>query len=170
VFGYTSEVVFNDFIQFADRYRPDLDLRILNRDWTVEKKDEARHNIGAQRAGVRPWKKSDAIRAFALEPWPHTMRRNIRYYRHQPILKGVLLCGSDNGASVGFVGFVHWQNTQPGGGSQFKSESLTVVHVTSETEEGRLLLGALESQFDYEWLQARTAETIMQAERKGGSS
>jgi uncharacterized membrane-anchored protein YhcB (DUF1043 family) len=164
VFGYTGEVVSNDLIRFSDRYRSDLELRVLSRSWLVEKTDEDMHNQQAVRSGMRPWKKADSIKSQAIASWNHSLRRLARYYSHQPTFKGCLLCEPDGPATAAFVGWLRWSPLPRSGGSQFKSVDVPVLLLSAADPKQQRLIEALESQFDYEWAHAATAEELVAVE------
>jgi hypothetical protein len=88
-FGYTGEVLSSDLLTYLSRYSLNMELRILQRNYVIEQIDEQEHNEKLPQ-GIRPWNKAKAIKQMCNEVWNHSLKRTIRYYSHQPILKGCL--------------------------------------------------------------------------------
>ncbi len=165
IFGYTGEVVGNDLIRYEDKYRTDVEIRLLHRNWLIERSDEDAHNAITAARGVRPWRKWKAIRDVGTQPWLHALRRNIRYYSHQPIVKGALLRSRDSGRTVAYLGFLQWQQDPTDGGSQFKSVPSPVIRLDSGSGRDEAeLIERLESQFEYEWRRGSRAEDLVDQE------
>ncbi len=165
IFGYTGEVVTNDLIEYGDRYRPELEVRLLQRNWIVEQTDEIAHNQRPEVRGLRKWNKSQAIKNMALEAWPYSMKRNIRYYDHHPILKGAILSSSDDEEIVAFIGLLKWDPLPANGGSVFKSVPGHVLMIrSSDGQSARDMIKRIQSQFDYDWLHGLTADELVSQE------
>ena len=127
IFGYTGEVVTNDLLKYKDRYNKDVEIKLLLRNWLVEETDENEHNNNRKRDNTRPWVKSVAIRAMAFKRWEEQpLQIKIRYYDHQPILKGVLFFDKEGNPITAFVNFQKWVPMPPEGGSVFKSVPSTM--------------------------------------------
>jgi hypothetical protein len=149
VLGYTGETVLTDLFRFDDRYRGNLEVRFLHRNWLVERYDESTHNEKYE--NLRPWKKSEAIRTLAYEDWEHPLRRQFRYYYRQPIVKGMILCKPRGQGRVAYVSFFQWVERPEEGGSEFKGTGMSLISLTDNTELGKNFIDNLESQFEYEW-------------------
>ena len=164
IFGYTGETVLADLFRFDDRYRGNLEIRFLHRNWVIEADDEARHN--ASHPDVRPWKKSDAIRALAAEDWEHPLRRQFRYYGRQPFVKGMILCKPRGQGRIAYVSFFRWVENPDEGGSVFKGTGMSLMALADDSDLGKNFIDNLDSQFEYEWSQgAKLAEVQAFEER-----
>lgn len=159
-FGYTGQVLSSDLLTYADRYSLDLTLRILQRNYVIEDADEKHHNESISK-GLRPWAKAESIKRMCFEDWPYSMKRVIRYYAHQPILKGALFCNANKRAVIGFFNFQKWEEVPLSGGSEFKSVPSDMIFVDSRASKTHeTLLERLQSQFEYEWAHALSQEEM----------
>ncbi len=171
VFGYTGEVVMTDLIEYNDRYKGDLEVRLLQRDWLIEKHDEEMHNQRPENHELRKWDKSRAIRAMAHQEWPHSMKRIIRYYSHQPILRGAMLSAQDSEESVAFIGLIRWEPAPTRGGSVFKSVPGHVLMVPSSLgRAAKDIIDRLNTQFEYDWRHGSTAAEVTARETGAGAA
>ncbi len=166
VFGYTGEVVLNNLMRYEDRYRGGVELRLLHRNWVREREDEQRHNAMPSASRSRPWRKSEQIRQAAVAPWDHALAREIRYYEHPPVIRGVVLCGAGDRREA-FVTFLNWTPTPEAGGSPHKGAGLSMLHVPGETDGQRNVIRYLESQFDREWAAALTRDEMLALDEPG---
>ena len=150
-FGYTGEVLSSDLLTYISRYSLNIEMRILQRNYVIEERDEAEHNSKLPE-GIRPWKKTESIKRMCNEEWPYSLKRTIRYYSHQPILKGCLFCNSAGRAVIGFINFQKWEELPSAGGSVFKSVPSDMIMINPEENvHCEVLLERLNSQFEYEW-------------------
>ena len=150
-FGYTGEVLSADLLTYLSRYSLNIDLRILQRNYVIEEIDEKNHNEKLS-PGIRPWNKSKAIKQMCHEVWNYSLKRTIRYYSHQPILKGCLFCNDSGRAIIGFVNFQRYEPSPSTGGSVFKSVPSDMLMIKPENNvHVEILLDRLNSQFEYEW-------------------
>jgi len=162
VFGYTQETM-SDYLRFDHRKRP-IEMRVLNRSWRAEREDENAYNKINQKMGLRPWHKSDAIRASSKrQPPPGALRRIVRYYQWPPTIKAILLC-TDTTVHEGFISFYECQEPPPDGGSPFKGADRSMIHLVSATREAADVLHYLETQFEYMWKSSDSAEGVESAE------
>jgi hypothetical protein len=160
IFGYTGEVVNNDLITYLDRYYSGIEIRYLHRNWIIEEQDENAHNrlIGHTK---RPWNKSKAIKKTALEDWNFTLTRSIRYYKHQPIIKGVIFCDKHQKPIIAYINFQKWIQFPENGGSVFKSVPSDMVKIDGKINDKiQELIERIDSQFEYEWCYGNTKEDI----------
>lgn len=159
-FGYTGEVLSSDLLTYLSRYSLNVELKILQRNYVIEELDEQKHNSRLP-AGIRPWNKSKAIKQMCGEAWHYSLKRTIKYYSHQPILKGCLFCNAEGRAILGFVNFQRWESLPSAGGSVFKSvpSDMIMIH-PEENEHLEILLDRLNSQFEYEWEHGLTQEEM----------
>ncbi len=154
-FGYTGQVLSSDLLNYSDRYSLDLTLRILQRNYVIEAEDEKRHNQKIGLSGIRPWEKAESIKKMCYEEWPYSMKRIIKYYSHQPMLKGTLFCNANKRAVIGFFNFQKWEEFPLSGGSEFKSVPSDMIFVDGRSnKKNEILLERLQSQFEYEWAHA----------------
>ena len=159
-FGYTGEVLSSDLLTYLSRYSLNVELRILQRNYVIEELDEKEHNAKLPE-GIRPWNKSKAIKQMCEEAWNYSLKRTIKYYSHQPILKGCLFCNSEGRAIIGFVNFQQWDPYPSTGGSVFKSVPSDMIMVNPENNTHmEVFLNRLNSQFEYEWEHALTQEEM----------
>lgn len=168
VFGYTGEVVTNDLFEYKDRYHRGTEIRFLHRNWIVEKSDEEAHNLEAKKHDIRPWVKAAAIREMAFRKWDsNPQRRIIRYYSHQPILKGVIFCDEARKPIISFINFQKWVPLPDEGGSVFKSVPSNMFVFEDLKPEHAHFLTRLNSQFEYEWKHSKAKEDLIKDERLG---
>lgn len=161
IFGYTGEVVSNDLITYADRYIDHIELRLLHRNPFVEASCEKEHNQKIRSTGLREWDKSAAILKMAVEKWTFQLKREIRYYSHQPIIKGAIFCDESHEPIIGFLNAIAWVPTPPEGGSQFKSVPSDMIHLTAKrSRQAQDVLQRFNQQFDYEWMHGTTQDQI----------
>ena len=159
-FGYTGEVLSSDLLTYLSRYSLNMELRILQRNYVIEQIDEQEHNEKLPK-GIRPWNKAKAIKQMCNEVWNHSLKRTIRYYSHQPILKGCLFCNSEGRAIIGFVNFQQWVPLPSDGGSVFKSVPSDMIMINPENNTHlEVLLTRLNSQFEYEWAHSLTQDEM----------
>ena len=161
IFGYTGEVVNNDLITYLDRYCSGLEIRYLHRNWEIEEKDEKIHNTIVEHGGIRPWNKSKTIKKTAFEDWNFILKREIRYYEHQPIIKGAIFCDKNKIPIIAFINFQKWIPIPENGGSVFKSVPSDMIKIDSKTNSKfHELVERINSQFEYEWRYSKTKEKI----------
>jgi hypothetical protein len=161
IFGYTGEVVNNDLITYLDRYHSGIEIRYLHRNWIIEERDENIHNKIIKGTGIRLWNKSEAIKKTAFEGWNYTLIRTIRYYEHQPIIKGVIFCDRNQKPIIAYVNFQKWEPAPANGGSVFKSVPSDMIEINSKTNSKfQELIERINSQFEYEWHYGDTKERI----------
>lgn len=162
IFGYTGEVVSNDLITYLDRYRDNVQIYMLHRNPFIEEVDENKHNKAIENMGLRKWDKAEAIKMMALEKWNYALKREIRYYSHQPILKGSIFCDVTGKAYIGFINFQKWVPIPQEGGSQFKSVPSDMLFISGIGDKKNLeFLERINSQFDYEWSYGITQEEMV---------
>lgn len=160
-FGYTGQVLSSDLLHYSDRYSINLTLRILQRNFVIEEKEERKHNDSIAGTGLRPWDKAASIKKMCYEEWPYSMKRIIKYYSHQPILKGTLFCTEQKRPVIGFVNFQKWEKTPLSGGSEFKSVPSDMIFIDARNNKANeVLLERLGSQFEYEWEHALSQEEM----------
>lgn len=161
VFGYTGEVVSNDLITYADRYIDYIELRMLHRNPIVEKVDETQHNDRIKEMGIRPWDKYHAIQRMALDNWSFKLKREIRYYSHQPIIKGTLFCDDLDQPVFGFINAISWVQTPDDGGSEFKSVPSDMIFLSvAKNPHAKDILTRFNQQFEYEWTHGITQDNM----------
>jgi hypothetical protein len=161
IFGYTGEVVNNDLITYLDRYSIGVEIRYLQRDWIVEEQDETAHNNIIATSSIRPWNKANAIKNMAFENWNFPLTRDIRYYKHQPIIKGAIFCDKNQQPIIAFINFQKWIPVPANGGSVFKSVPSDMIKINSkENSNFSELVERIDSQFEYEWRYGSTKEKI----------
>lgn len=159
-FGYTGEVLSSDLLTYLSRYSLNVELRILQRNYVVEELDEQNHNSKLPQ-GIRPWNKSKAIKQMCEETWHYSLKRTIKYYSHQPILKGCIFCNHEGRAIIGFANFQRWEPLPSSGGSVFKSVPSDMIMINPENNTHlEILLDRLNSQFEYEWEHSLTQEEM----------
>lgn len=152
IFGYTGEVVTNDLITYLDRYQQNTELRMLHRNPLLERRDESSYNEKIVDKSLRPWNKAAAIERMCLEDWNFALKREIRYYYHQPIIKGTVFCTADGVPMAIFFNFQKWEELPMSGGSQFKSVPSDMIFINEKcSDKSRIIMERLNSQFDYEW-------------------
>ena len=167
-FGYTGEVLSSDLLTYIARYSLNIELRILQRNFVIEEKDEKIHNAKLPE-GIRPWSKSKAIKQMCYEKWEYSLKRTIKYYSHQPILKGTLFCNANGRAILGFINFQKWEEMPSSGGSVFKSVPSDMLLLNSQNNSrAEILLERVNSQFEYEWSHALSAEEMKNYSENGG--
>lgn len=155
-----------DLIRFDDRYASTTEYRLLHRNWLAEEKDEASHNA-AEGTRRRPWAKSQSIRSLGLAEWNFPSRREIRYFDHQPIVKGVLFFRQgESQPAAALLTFQYWQALPPDGGSEFKGTRQSSILLRDDSPEAQDVLKYLDSQFEYEWARGRTAEDLRRREQR----
>ena len=163
IFGYTGEVVSTDLITYLDRYRQNTEIRMLHRDPVIERRDENEHNANLVDSSIRHWNKAKAIERMCLEDWSFALRREIRYYIHQPIIKGTVFCTQSGAPMVVFFNFQKWEELPLSGGSQFKSVPSDMIFINEKcSKEARVIMERLNSQFDYEWAHGQTRQQMAQ--------
>lgn len=163
IFGYTGEVVTNDLITYLDRYHSGLEIRLLHRNWIVEREDEDTHNRGIERLGFRLWDKSKAIKNLAVEDWEHPLKREIRYYSHQPILKGAVFCDANDKPLLVFLNFQKWVPLPVEGGSEFKSVPSDMIMLSkNENPVFQDIMERINTQFEYEWSFGKTKKDLIE--------
>lgn len=167
VFGYTGETVWADLMRFGDRYR-ELEVRMLHRNWTSEAFDERAYNQDIKQG--RLWSKSAEIRRFGMQPWPHALKRFVRYYSHQPILKGIILCKPLGEGRVVFLSCYHWIARPAEGGSPFKGADMQMLMMDDEMPGARRFIDYIESQFDYEWENSPTPQQLVHLGHEKGQA
>jgi len=161
IFGYTGEVVNNDLITYLDRYCSGIEIRYLHRSWIVEEKDEKVHNKMIEHSKIRPWNKSKSIKETAFKDWNSTLKRDIRYYEHQPIIKGAIFCDKYQKPTIAFINFQKWVYNPEDGGSVFKSVPSDMIKIDSKTNSKfQELTERINSQFEYEWRYSKTKEEL----------
>jgi hypothetical protein len=149
IFGYTGETVF-DYIKYSTRYMDTLNIRVLNRDWDCELKDQTIHNSVIDSMKIRHWDKSKSIKHSAKIPWTFAAKRFVKYYKTQPSIKAIILIGQQDYAC--FISFYHWIKIPITGGSPFKGRSLSMLHLTSGmSKDANNFIEYLISQFEYQW-------------------
>jgi hypothetical protein len=162
VFGYTGETVMSDLMRFKHRYESSLEFRFLHRSWIAEARDEQSHNESPMGQGRRRWSKSGAIQSFGIAEWNFPSRRDVRYYGHHPILKGVLFCNdADTAPAKAILTFQYWVPSPPEGGSVFKGADQYAIYLHQRSNATRALLHYLNTQFDYEWYYGKTADDLL---------
>ncbi len=162
IFGYTGEVVTNDLITYLDRYHSGLEIRMLHRNWIIEREDENAHNKVIEHGGFRLWDKSNAIRSLATENWGHSLKREIRYYSHQPILKGAIFCDANDKPVMVFFNFQKWIPLPVEGGSEFKSVPSDMFMIdNNENPTSQDIMERVNSQFEYEWRFGKTKNNLI---------
>lgn len=166
VFGYTGEVVQTNMLRYEDRYRGEVELQMLHRNWLVEGKEEIEHNASPSARASRPWNKSAKIKSTALDAWDHQLNREIRYYSRDPMIRGVVLCGPRLEDREAFVTFLRWNQFPPEGGSPHKGAGLATIYIPGASAGQQSIISYLESQFDREWAKARTAEDLLAEEER----
>jgi len=168
VFGYTGETVLNDLFNYEDRYKKNLSVRMLERNWVVEMQEEKLHNERPENQSRRPWDKSSAIRESAQKSLtsPHEMKPECRYYREAPHIKGVILCSEDHVPQKAFISFFDWEALPKKGGSQFKGLPDAYIELGAEDEQQHELLRAANSQFDLMWTLADSCEAVFEQEEQ----
>ncbi|OHE42023.1 MAG: hypothetical protein A2Y16_00090 [Tenericutes bacterium GWF2_57_13] len=163
VFGYTGEVVNNDLITYADRYIDNIELYMLHRNPIIEQNDELIHNARLANSEIREWDKASSIIKLAKEKWKFQMKREIRYYPHQPIIKGALFCDEVGNPLSAFVNFILWVPVPQDGGSEFKSVPSDMIYISAVVQKkNRDILDRLNSQFDYEWNRGLTQTQLIE--------
>ncbi len=166
-FGYTGEVLSSDLLSYSNRYSLDIELRILQRNYIIEEKDESQHNAKLPK-GIRPWNKAKAIKQMCFESWNFSLKRTIKYYSHQPFLKGCLFCNDSGRAIIGMINFQKWEPLPLSGGSVFKSVPSDMLLINSNGgKEYEAFLERINSQFEYEWAHALTQQEMKQYKETG---
>jgi len=159
MFGYTGETSLVDLLDYNDRYRP-ITVRMLLRNWLVERAEQDKHNARPDTSESRPWDKADAIKKIAVEKWPHAMRREMRFYDGNPVIKASILL-KDNRPVTAFVSFFCWKEVPDNGGSPFKGVPRGVVQLDASNPNEAAILEYLDSQFELAWRCARSREQIL---------
>lgn len=168
IFGYTGEVVSNDLLTYADRYIDYVELRLLHRNPFIEEVCQNEHNNRTKDMGLRLWDKYNAILKMALEKWTFKLKREIRYYSHQPIIKGSIFCNDVGEPVVAFINAISWIYTPEDGGSQFKSVPSDMIYLSVENNNYCLdIIKRFDQQFDYEWFNGKTQEEIADIANNG---
>ncbi len=167
VFAYTAETL-RDYIAYSDRYRH-LTIKIIVRDWTIERREEEFCNSERERRdpGIRPWMKWKKMRRLAKEFQDEmesdlTYKIQVRFYRSAPIFKGVIVSNSKLGNMEAFFGLYHWVERPEKGGSIYKGEGASVIHLQSNRgSHEKIFLERIISHFDRIWLtECRTLEDV----------
>jgi hypothetical protein len=167
IFGYTSETL-SDYINYQDRYE-NFTLRLLLRDWNVEREDEETYNASLA-PGIRKWLKWENLKLEAHK-WSKASDNNfnynieLRFYTEKPTFKGIIVKFKDSHVEV-YLGLYEYVE-HPNGGSQYKGDKGSVVHLSSKSNDlERILLERTTSQFNRIWKDGKTITDVESDEIK----
>jgi hypothetical protein len=171
-FAYTNELLY-DFLGYE---LSGLEVKILARNWVIEREDEERFNKTSQmseevRAAKinRPWFKSSVIqlRAREIVEGSRDMDKSIdmRFYDTPPLFNGAILVG-DSGASSAFIGISRWEECPEKGGSQYKLEEWPAIVLDGRDHIHTCLIGYLRSRFQQMWKSGLTYEQVCEQDEQ----
>lgn len=149
IFSYTGETL-GDFISYQERYKKELTLKLLVRNWIDEGLDEAEFNENRLLTGRRNWDKSNNIEALSKSRWTYAGKREIRFYQqNHPLLRVIIFNGPEK--RFCYLSLYEFQQSPGGGGSVFKGSNSTGIFLSSHSENEDRLIQRIESQFDFYW-------------------
>lgn len=169
-FAYTNELLY----EFLAYQVSGVDVKILVRNWLVEREEEQRYNQALQPTtqhltGPRPWYKSDLIRARAAELYEAAHLQapeksiEMRFYDTPPLFNGAILV-SEEGKSCAQIGFSKWENPPTTGGSPYKLDEWAAIQLDERDANQAHLLEYIQSRFWENWSRAKTYEQICESD------
>jgi hypothetical protein len=172
-FAYTNERLY-DFLGYQ---LSGVDVRILARNWVVEREEEqAKNQLLFQKVGTgdsqnipKPWLKSDLIKTRAKELMENIQvlgnSLDIRFYSGPPIFKGAILADED-GNRVANIGLMKWIEQPPEGGSPYKLYEWPSIILNSNHPIQEKFLEFFESRFFENWKYGTTYEQVLRQDEK----
>ncbi len=169
-FAYTNELL-GDFLAYD---LPGVAIRVLARDWLVERKEErrqdAREPLPPRRDGApHPRHKSQLIRLFAGERIAQAKSQggtvDVRFYRDPPLFNGAIMTRRDSGMARAFVGLSRWDPLATTGGSPFKLEDWPALLLDARDPVHAGFVQYLRSRFEEMWERGSTFEEVSAQER-----
>ncbi len=165
-FAYTNELLY-DYLGYE---LEGLEVRILARNWVVERREEELFNEGLRAGGTaeaeqtrRLWFKSSEIELRAKEIVEGSRERgrpiNIRFYDAPPLFNGAILISNTDVPSA-FIGMSRWEEDPIEGGSPYKLEEWPAIVLDGRDGIQASLIAALESRFEQIWNHSLTYEEV----------
>lgn len=157
-FGYTNELLHSFLLYELRETNKDIKVKILARDWVVERIAEEKFNReldkkGASEGPTRLWKKAGAIKTNAEETYEVSLRTGLiesRFYPDEPLFNGAILLAK-NGKHKAFIGISKWQSSEVEAGSPYKLREWPALILDGQDHNQLHFISYLISRFDELW-------------------
>jgi hypothetical protein len=174
-FAYTNELL-HEFLAYDLPTIGKVDVKILVRNWLVEREDEDEFNqrrfsgvSAVDNRPIRPWNKAAQIKLRTKQLIEDAMRSSstdsidVRFYDGAPMFNGAILRAED-GVRCAMVGVVSWEQDPPDGGSPYKLEQWPALRLDSNDNLQRKLINYFESRFEEMWGKGQTYDELCERE------
>ncbi|OGF59438.1 MAG: hypothetical protein A2Y62_10445 [Candidatus Fischerbacteria bacterium RBG_13_37_8] len=171
-FSYTNERL-KDLLLYQ---LPEINVKILTRNWVVEENEESIHNRALianvsrnQDSSSRAWRKAYLIKGIAsqllkdLKLSIPEKKIEIRFYDSPPLFNGAILL-NENDEGIAHVGVSKWEKPPKEGGSIYKLTKWPAFCLDSKDYIQARMIEYLKSRFEENWVKGLSYEEVCKME------